>query len=76
VEHLAGCAARSVAKHYPHESPGALTHRLRRAIAKTLRNRVFESFPCGQSPLCGMNEPYDPWDLRDPINHLVPAWSS
>jgi hypothetical protein len=56
--------------------PEVLSNLFRQSVVKSLRNRVFESFPCGQSPLCGMNETYDPWDLRDPINHLVPAGHS
>jgi len=73
VKELVSHAVRAVADRGSHPSPEALSIRFRSAVVKTLRNRVFESFPCGPSPLCGMNEPYDPWDLRDPINRLVPA---
>jgi hypothetical protein len=76
VEHLVAETVRvAIARRHPY-SPEVLSNLFRQSVVKTLRNRIFESFPCGQSPLCGMNEAYDPWDLRDPINRLVPAGHS
>ena len=45
---------------------------LRRAAEKGLDRRIFRSGRCGGDNLCHMNEAYDPWDLRDPINGVTP----
>ena len=41
---------------------------LKHQIEKTLEGRMFPSVFCGDQTLCHANEPYDPWDLSDPIN--------
>lgn len=52
-----------------HGLAGALRH----AAEKALDRRIFRSGRCGDDNLCHMNEAYDPWDLRDPINGVRPA---
>ncbi|MBI4564605.1 MAG: hypothetical protein HY716_07940 [Planctomycetes bacterium] len=47
-----------------------LARLLRREIEKILRGRVYRSEVCGELAICQQNEPYDPWDLRDPINRV------
>jgi len=76
MEDLVNSAVQATQKRRSRQSPEDLSKLFRYAVTATLRNRIFESSPCGQSPLCGMNEPYDPWDLRDPVSRLVPAGSS
>lgn len=76
TEDLVGQAVQAARERHPGVAPEALAGLFRQSVVKTLRNRIFESLHCGQSPLCGMNETYDPWDLRDPINRLVPAGRS
>lgn len=44
--------------------------KLRERIEETLKGRLFTATTCGELPICGMNEPYDPWDLRDPSNRV------
>lgn len=51
--------------------PG-LARMLRRAVAGALNPRMFAAAECGDLPLCGLNEPYDPWDRRDLANALRP----
>lgn len=38
-----------------------------------LRPQIFTAEECGETPLCSMNEPYDPWDRMDLTNALRPA---
>ena len=44
---------------------------LRRRIEEVLRGRLFSADTCGELAVCGMNEPYDPWDARDPANRVA-----
>jgi len=41
---------------------------LKNQIEKTLEGRIFRADYCSDQTLCHANEPYDPWDLTDPIN--------
>jgi hypothetical protein len=45
---------------------------LRTEIRKTLDGRIYFAHYCGEQSICHANEPYDPWDLTDPINQLRP----
>jgi|SRR5579862_1327234 len=72
-ERLVAVAVRAAIERQHPYLPEVLSKLFRHSVVKTLRNRIFESVPCGQSPLCGMNEACDPWDLRDPINRLAPV---
>lgn len=40
----------------------------RKRIDRSLGRRIFRSEACGNTELCHMNEPYDPWDMREPVN--------
>jgi hypothetical protein len=57
----------TVARYPGRRLPGMATA-LRRQIEKVFRGRMYRSERCGVSPLCHMNEAYDPWDRRDPLN--------
>jgi hypothetical protein len=45
--------------------PGALIkgagRRVRRAIREVLRDHLYRNESCGETPLCGLSEPIDPW---------------
>lgn len=61
-----------------HMFPGTPLHGLaaqvRAAVEKRLEGCIFPSQACSEHQLCFANEAYDPWDLRDPINAIRPAW--
>lgn len=59
---------RAVVAHYPGRRLPGMATALRRQIERVFRGRMYRSDRCGVSPLCGMNEAYDPWDLTDPLN--------
>lgn len=61
---------KAVAQEIPRPHWKGLASVLRRQIEKGLHGRIFKSEPCGGTPLCAVNDPYDPWDLRDPKNNL------
>ena len=63
-------ALRAAARELPKRKLKGLARLLRRAIEKILQGRVFQSDVCGEAPLCQVNEPYDPWDRRDPKNRV------
>jgi hypothetical protein len=52
-----------------HEAaPAVLEKTLRERIEETLKGRLFTAGTCGDLPICGMNEPLDAWDRREPAN--------
>ena len=73
VRELIQKAVRAVVRNLPGVPLHGLTGALRLSAEKALDRRVFRSRSCGDDNLCHMNESYDPWDLRDPINVVRPA---
>lgn len=65
---LVQSTVKAVVMNLPRQPLHGLAAALRHVIEKALDNRVFRSLRCGDDNLCHMNEAYDPWDLRDPIN--------
>ena len=61
-------ALRATVARYPGRRLPGMATALRRQIEKVFRGRMYRSDRCGVSPLCHMNEAYDPWDLSDPLN--------
>jgi hypothetical protein len=61
---------RAVVARFPGKRLHGVAPALKLQLEKAFRGRIFRSESCGQSPLCGMNEAYDPWDMRDPQNLL------
>jgi hypothetical protein len=59
---------RAVVSRLPDRRLKGVADLLRNRIEKTLEGRIFKSDHCGDLSLCDANEPYDPWDLTDPIN--------
>jgi hypothetical protein len=59
---------RAVAARLPGRRLKGLADVLKNRIEKTLEGRIFRSDYCGDQTLCHANEPYDPWDLTDPMN--------
>ena len=49
------------------KSASGLAAAMRRPVLRALKGRIFRSDLCGVSPLCGMNESYDPWDRRETL---------
>jgi len=73
VRELVRRGVKTVAVAFPGQHLHGLAGALHRGIDKALDRRVFRSWKCGDDNLCHMNEAYDPWDLRDPINVVVRA---
>ena len=73
VRELIQKAVRAVVRNLPGVPLHGLTGALRLSAEKALDRRVFRSEGCGEAGLCHLNEEYDPWDLRDPINLVRPA---
>jgi len=73
IRELVGKAVRAAVRNLPGVHLPGLAGALRLAAEKTLDRRVFRSVHCGEDNLCHMNEAYDPWDLRDPINAVRTA---
>jgi hypothetical protein len=73
IRELVQAAVKSVAICLPRQTLKGLTGALKRVIWKIIDQRVFPSLRCGEVHLCHANEPYDPWDLRDPINVIQHA---
>lgn len=73
VRELVENALRAAVRNLPGEHLRGLADALRHAVEKALDRRVFASEHCGDENLCHMNESYDPWDLRDPINAVRSA---
>ena len=63
-------ALRAVASRLPNRRLKGLADLLRNRIEKTLEGRIYRSELCGDQSLCHANEPYDPWDLTDPMNRV------
>jgi len=59
---------RAVVTRLPERRLKGLADILKNQIDKTLDGKVFRSDFCGDQTLCHANEPYDPWDLTDPMN--------
>ena len=68
VRELVQATVKAVVANLPRQQLHGLAYGLRNAIEKTVHHRLFRSLKCGEDTLCHMNEAYDPWDLRDPIN--------
>jgi hypothetical protein len=73
IRELIQSAVRAVVRNLPGIHLHGLAGALRLSAEKALDRRVFRSRSCGDDNLCHMNESYDPWDLRDPINVVRPA---
>jgi hypothetical protein len=73
IKELIQQAVRAVARSLPGVHLHGLAGALRLSAEKALDRRVFRSEGCGEAGLCHLNEEYDPWDLRDPINLVRPA---
>jgi hypothetical protein len=73
VRELLDKAMRAVVRNLPGVHLRGLAGALRLAAEKALDRRVFRSEHCGGEELCHMNESYDPWDLREPINAVRTA---
>lgn len=73
VREIITAAVKAVVQDLPRQPLHGLAAGLQRCIEKTLDRRVFRSLRCGEDHLCHANEPYDPWDLRDPINAIPQA---
>ena len=67
---LAVAATRAAAQGRPGQALHGVARDLRARVAETLRGRLFTAGTCGDLPICGMNEPYDPWDRSDPANRV------
>ena len=54
--------------------PGALIkgagRRIRRTLREVLKDHLYRNEACGETPLCGLSEPIDPW-VRHPIKGVV-----
>lgn len=68
LRELVTATIKAVVMNLPRQPLHGLSTAHRRVIEKALDNRIFRSHRCGDDNLCHMNEAYDPWDLRDPIN--------
>jgi hypothetical protein len=68
VAELVRGAVNAVARVHPGRPWKGLALALRRQVEKSLQGRVYRAETCGQTPLCDVNEPADPWDLNDVIN--------
>jgi hypothetical protein len=68
LRELVTATVKAVVMNLPRQPLHGLANAHRHGIEKVLNNRVFRSLRCGEDNLCHMNEAYDPWDLRDPIN--------
>lgn len=66
-------ALKDIATNLPGQLLPGLAHVLQNLVTKTLDQRIFLSERCGEDNLCHLNEAYDPWDMREPINHVRPA---
>jgi hypothetical protein len=73
VRELVQETIKAVVRTLPRQPLHGLASAMRHAIEKALNQRVFRSLRCGEDNLCHMNEAYDPWDLRDPINGIRAA---
>jgi hypothetical protein len=73
LQELLHKAVRAVVRNLPGVHLRGLAGALRLAAEKALDRRVFRSEHCGGEELCHMNESYDPWDLREPINAVRTA---
>ena len=73
VRELVQATVKAVVVNVPRRRLYGLADLHRNAIEKVLSHRLFRSLRCGEDSLCHMNEAYDPWDLRDPINLIRAA---
>jgi hypothetical protein len=71
VRELSVEATRAAALALPGRKLEGAARTLRRRVEEILRGRLFAAESCGNLPLCGMNEPYDPWDARDAANRVL-----
>jgi hypothetical protein len=71
-EDLLRKALRAIVVSLPGRHLKGVAELLRNEIRKTLEGRISFARYCAQQPICHANEPYDPWDLTDPINRLRP----
>jgi hypothetical protein len=67
VGELEGAMVKAAARSLPGKKLKGLAPALKRLVEKALKGRIFRSDLCGVSPLCAMNEPYDPWDRREAL---------
>lgn len=68
LNELLRVALRAATLRLPGRPLKGIARLLRRQYERILQGRLTPSEVCGHTPLCAVNEPYDPWDLRDPIN--------
>jgi len=73
VREIVTRTVKAVVMNLPRQHLHGLAGALRHVTEKALDRRIFRSGRCGEDHLCHMNEAYDPWDLRDPINGVRPA---
>ena len=62
---------KAVAKGVPGRKLPGLAPKMKALVEKALKGRFYRSDLCGGSPLCSMNEAYDPWDRNEPLVHPV-----
>lgn len=68
VREIVTRTVKAVAANLPGQHLHGLAGALRHSTEKAVSRRIFRSGRCGEDNLCHMNEAYDPWDMRDPIN--------
>ena len=65
---LGAGALRAAVRALPGKHLKGMSKILHDRIAETLKGRLFTAGTCGDLPICGMNEPLDAWDRREPAN--------
>ena len=65
---LAARALRAAVEAMPRTPLRGMAKILRDRIEETFKGRLFTAGTCGDLPICGMNEPLDAWDRREPAN--------
>ena len=68
IGELAESALRAAVEARPGKPLPGMAKILRDRVEETLRGRLFTAGTCGDLPICGMNEPLDAWDRREPAN--------
>jgi hypothetical protein len=60
----------TVAQRLPERRVKGLARLLRRRILTILHGKVYLQEWCGDAPMCGSNEPIDPWNRSDSANEI------
>jgi hypothetical protein len=68
IRELADRALRAAVRAMPGKHLKGISKILHDRIEETLKGRLFTAGTCGDLPICGMNEPLDAWDRREPAN--------